>query len=122
MPATYEIDEAREIVFSRATGQVTEAELFAHQDALRSDPRFRPHFRQLYDCSEATEAEVSAEVMRRLAKETPFAPVARRALVSPHSMGYGLMRMFQVLADPHLHNIQVFREMEEARLWLGLDA
>ena len=121
MPGAFEIDTANEIVFGHVTGNLVEAELFTLQDALRSDPAFKPHFRQLIDFTAVTEADVSTEAVRRLAIGNPFGPGARRAFVAPLPLVFGLARMFEMLIEQGRDEVQVFRELPEARRWLGLD-
>jgi hypothetical protein len=121
MPVTYHIDLGREIVFSTATGRVTDAELWAHQDQLRADPRFRPHFRQLFEVRAVDQVEVTVEGVRRLAARNPFGAGAKRAAVADHAVVFGLARMFELLTDRTPDEMQVFTDMTEARQWLELD-
>ncbi len=37
-------------------------------------------------------------------------------------VAFGTARMYQMLTEAHVKNIGVFRDIEEAKAWLGLDA
>ena len=46
---------------------------------------------------------------------------ARRAYLVPTDEVHGMMRMFSLLSDFESDEFQIFRDMVEARRWLGLD-
>ncbi len=46
---------------------------------------------------------------------------ALRAYVVPTEEVYGMTRMYSIIGDFDSDVIQVFRDMAEARRWLGLD-
>jgi hypothetical protein len=121
MPATYVIDEARRLVLSEASGVLTAAEMFDHQQCLCADPAFQPDFQQLFDFTKVIETKTSIEDVRRLAAESPFRAGARRAFVVARPVCYGLARMFQMLTEKHKTETEIFGDMEEARRWLGLE-
>ena len=54
MPVRYEINEELETTFTYYWGKVTQDDILAHVKARRTDPRYRPHFRTLIDCSGLT--------------------------------------------------------------------
>ena len=120
MPMTSEIDVDRQLVLTRLVGPVSVAEVEEHNSDLAKDPRFRPYFRQLVDVSEMTKLFDSAAVGKS-AEEHIFSPGARRAVVAPSDAAFGMSRMFAIQSESSGQTIQVFREMSEARRWLGLD-
>ncbi len=123
MPVTYTIDVAARTVFVSAVDPLTDEDLLAGQAALRADPFFHPDFRQLFDLRQVTAVNrISSNVLRALAAHSAFGPPARRALVvSPEPSAYGLARMFGALVDGKGGEVMVFRDLGDARRWLGLD-
>jgi hypothetical protein len=71
MPASYLIDPARGVVFSRAWGVLTDEEILAHGRVLRADARLTPGFRQLADFRDVTTLGVTSEGVRRAAQNNP---------------------------------------------------
>jgi hypothetical protein len=49
MPADYTIDAARQFVYSRGWGALTDEDLLDHQQRLALDPRFHSNYCQLID-------------------------------------------------------------------------
>lgn len=121
MPATYTIDVARGLVVTRLWGRLTDEDLIDHQQRLRTDPEFDPGFRQFADFSDVEETTIAPEVIRELARTNPWGAGARRAMFAPSDLLFGLARMFEML-DEQLDEVRVFRNADEARAWLGLDA
>jgi hypothetical protein len=121
MPHEYRIDPEKEIVFSHGRGCLTDEDLIDHQNRLRADPLFKPHFRQLADFRAVTRVEVKSDTIRRIARANPFGRGARRAAVVDTALKYGFVRMFEILTDEDLHEIRICADMAEARTWLGLD-
>ena len=114
MPSAFTIDAARSLVLSRGWGVLTDRDLLAHARALAVDPRFRPHFSQLTDFRDATGVDVTTATVREMAELSPFGAGARRALVVPNDLIYGMARMFQMMRSGSPDQIDVFRELESA--------
>src|SRR5437660_8633707 len=117
MPASYRIDRDRGIVYSVATGVLTDDDLIAHQQRLAQDPDFKADFRQLFDTRGVTQVEVTPGALRHRADANPFGHGARRAVIAPGDVAFGLARLFQLTANArgHLDELHVFRSSEEAR-------
>jgi hypothetical protein len=120
MPAFYHIDRQLKIVFSTLEGIVTGEEALNHEEHLCHDPDFEPNFSQLFDCRHVTQVEVTGDFVHFIAMKSPFSSKARRAIVADKDFVYGLARMYQILKGD-TQEIRVFREMEEARRWLGIE-
>ena len=120
MPTAFEIDVARRLVVCRCWGVLTSEDLVKHYRALGADPAFDPTFSQLGDLREVTAYDVDTRVLSSQALVATFAPSARRALVAPSDVGFGLSRMYGSYAQSASQNLQVFRAMREAEQWLGL--
>jgi hypothetical protein len=120
MPADYVIDSARGAVFSRGWGRLTNDDLLAAQDALRADPAFHPGFRQLYDLTDVTDIAVTREAFPTFRARAPFDHTARQAFVVGSQAAFGMVRMYELLHDLAEDQFRVFRDLHEARDWLGI--
>jgi len=120
MPASYYIDTARKIVFSRGWGVLTDAEIAAHPQALKADSRFEPEFHQIVDFRTLTEIRVSSGGVRDVARMNPFKRDARRAFVVATGEAFGLTRMFGFFTDSSHEKFAIFHEIEPALEWIGL--
>ena len=122
MPATYKIDRVNRVVLSTATGIFTSEDAWNQINQLLADPEFSPTFGQLLDFSTVGPMNLTPAEIKHLAEVALFAPSSRRAFVSPTPLLYGLARMYaaqrEILGDT---GIGIFRTMEEAREWLGLE-
>jgi len=117
----YRIDTALGVVFNTYWGVVTDEDLLNHQRELLADATFRAELNQLSNYLDVTGMEVSSALIRTLAESRAFLPGVRRAIVVDNALGYGLSRMYQALHEEAGEDVQVFRDLEAARRWLGLD-
>ena len=118
MPASYRIDAADQIIYSRAWGVLTDDDIATNRAALARDPAFVPTSSQLYDFSEVTAVEVTAAGVRALARTSPFARTARRAIVVSSDVAYGMARMYAIISDHHDDAFRIFRDQRDAIAWL----
>ena len=120
MPYQLDLDADNRVVRVRLYGLITDADLLAADDELRADTRFDSGFDQFVDVSEASQEQISADVLRRIASRPPlFGPGSRRAFVVRSDLGYGLARLFQARRGDVAGEIQIFRSRAHAELWLG---
>ncbi len=121
MPASHRIDPGQHLVVRVFEGVVTDDDLLRDTEALRSAPDYKPEYRQLIDARGVERADVSTQVIRDLARASPGAADARRAFVAASDLVFGLARMFEIQRADAPEEVRVFRDMDEARAWLGLD-
>jgi hypothetical protein len=122
MPADFKIDKSRMMVFSKAYGNLTDSDVFKHQDKLRNDPDFDPSFSQLVDCTNVTQIDnLSLKALYVLADRDPFGLGSQRAFVAPHKPDFDVFRLYELLTVVHKDVVIVFREMSEARKFLNLE-
>lgn len=120
MPFDLHLDLQSRLVRVRLYGAVTDADLMEADAQLRADSRFEPDFDQLVDTRDAETEALSPTALRELATRPPlFGPGARRAIVVRTDLGYGLARIFQARRGDVAGEIQIFRSLEHAELWLG---
>ena len=120
MPATYKIDTDLRMVFSTASGILTDEDCHAHVDALHEDPLFESSMGQLVDFTPVTEVRVTAGAIHTFARRNPFGQGARRAFVVADDVVYGMARMYDSLTSHQPHDLTLFRDMAAARAWLGI--
>ena len=120
MPAEYELDLTRRLVRTKEWGVLTDEDLRDLYEQIRTDPAFKPTFRQLCDLREVTKITTTAESLRTLAQSRVFTPGSRRAFVVGRAVDFGLARMFQAYSEVEGQTVEVFREMDDAEAWLGL--
>ncbi len=122
MPATYRLDLSRRLVWSRAWGILRDDELAAHSRTLRADPQFAPEFSQIQDLTAVERFELTPAGLQIVAWLNPFGPGARRAVVGPTDVGFGLARMHQGMRGDNGDELNVFRDIPAALRWLELPA
>lgn len=124
MPMSYYIDVERGVVCTTATGVLTDADVLAHKEALRADPMFRAGMPELSDVRGVRDLRVTPTGVRRMveADKERDGPGGgyKLAIVASEDVVYGMARMYE-LSQEAMGNVAVFREMEEAIAWLGLD-
>lgn len=120
MPTFYKIDKKRRFVLSTVSGEVTYAEVLAHQRSLSADRDFDPTFSHIGDFTYASLAKLSSEEVIKLAQRSIFSPDARRALIIPNLADYELGRMYETLRGLEGQTgTRAFRTLEEALDWIA---
>jgi hypothetical protein len=119
MAVDFRIDPANEIVFSEAHGRLTGDDLLDFQKRLREHPIFRAGFRHLLDLRDVSRFDVPMSALRRLAKVPIFVKGSRQAYVVPNSLAFALARVFRALASDYSDDLEIFRDDDKAREWLG---
>ena len=120
MPTSYEIDPQRRLVTSRIWGAVTDSEIHQHNATLRTDPRFDASYQQLVDMTGITTIGVSTSMINETSLDQFFEPGTRRAFIATDDAVFGMARMFALRAEGLGQTIQVFREEDQAKEWLGI--
>jgi hypothetical protein len=119
MPVCYKIDKDRRLVITTGYGVVTRQDIEEHQRSLWMDPDFSCTFSQLADFSRMARMELNAVDMHSFSKRNIFAPDARRAVIVPNDVAFGLARLFEILRGSKGENgIRVFRTVEEGFVWI----
>lgn len=116
------MDPQLRLVVSRGWGLITADDLLLGLRALRQEPGFAPDFRHLAVMDAAARISVSTAMVRVLIQEAPFGAGARRAVVTPGDLAFGLGRMYQMLRGGAVGEVDIFRDLDPAITWLELDA
>ncbi len=123
MPINTQIDSSLGVVFSTCQSVVTHKDILAHIERFNTDPAFQPSFNHLVDTRGITRFDVSIAEMRVISLHSAFNEKSRRAIVAEETELYGAGRVYQILREEQRKpdEVRVFRNMAEARCWLGLD-
>lgn len=120
MPFEYTIDSDQQLVVSRATGTVTDAEVITHRNRLMKDSSFDPScYNQLIDMTHVEQLDLSATTIQNLIRNNPWGHGTHRALVAPTTVLYGISRMIQNYLEGNADTIEIFDSVETALQWLG---
>ena len=123
MPIISQINSSIGVIFSTFQGVVTKEDILAELHSFTVDPAFQPSFDHLVDIRGTTRLDLSSDDVRTISWHSTFNEKSHRAIVAEKREIYGLARMYQILRETQEKpdEVQVFRTMEEARRWLGLD-
>jgi hypothetical protein len=119
MPVAFTID-TRGVIRTRCTGNVTLDEVLDHLRTLEEDPCRPGRVDVLLDLSEADSLPQSGQI-RAVGDELGVRTRMRFgacAIVTPSDALFGMMRMFEAVAQEHFRAIHVFRTAAEAEAWL----
>ena len=121
MAARIDIYPEKALVVLTYSGEIDDKELIQPFTSLSAHPDFDPSFSEIVDFSQARDANVSTEAIRKMAQSTSlYHTAARHAVVAPQHHVYGLVRMYQTLAEATRPNLIVVRSVDEAYARLGI--
>ncbi len=123
MPTEFELDRSKRIVYSRAWGDLTDAELLDHMAKMRGlleQGALDSTWAQVFDLSDAKNLdEVSSAGVGRLAKGNPWPKGSIRVVIAPSDLLYGLTRMYQLIGDPKTEAVHIARQRNEAEAFIA---
>lgn len=117
----YRIDCKERLIIITLVGKIGFDDIMGIHGRLRDDPHFDTSFAVLVDGLAADFSTLKAAELRRLAANTPFTALSRRAFVVSPGVNYGLVRMFQSFAEGmgRATDYATFESMHEALAWLS---
>ena len=125
MPIEYRIDPQARVVYTTASGTLDDAQLLEHKKKLTSDPGFHPGMVELSDVRGIEKLDVTTDGIRHFALKDQRDKGKLRdyklAIVASEDVVYGMARMYQANTAMNVPNVRVFRDISEAKDWLGLD-
>lgn len=117
MSMLYRIDAQIGVIFTQCRETITDSDVVKHLSDIARDNAFSPAYAHLIDCSEVTSFKVSPGLIHSVAGQKLFSSHAKCAIVAPQNYIYGMARMFQM---QQCGILEVFRDLNAARSWLGL--
>ncbi len=121
MVLSYRIDKSLGLVFATAQSALTRQDILTYFQKLREDPDFNPSYNSLIDLRDLIEHPMSAGDIKMISGYRVFNQESRRAVVAEKDVSFGMARMYEMRRGAGVDQIKVFRDMSEARRWLGLD-
>ena len=117
----FHIDTDQKIVFSIYKDILTEADINAEWEKLRTSPDFDPKYWHFVDLTKVTKFGVSVEFMKFLGSSQPLFDVSsRRAFVVASDEAFAMIRLATTYTNGAAGDVHVFRDMAEARRWFDL--
>lgn len=123
MAYSFQIDSDHGVVLFKGTGTFSVDEMTNGLAEVLADPAFKSEFNHLVDMRDVTEFEPRTPDIRGRAyrdRESVQFNSSRIAIVSANDLVFALSRMYATLMEDSKVSVRVFREMSEAREWLGL--
>jgi hypothetical protein len=125
MPIDYDFDALNGILTVRMKGIVGDDDLIGYAEAITRDDAIDPKHDELIDLRELARPAASTDTLRHVAsifRDHERQPEAVRvAFVAASDAAFGLARMYQAFRAESRTALQVFRDVNEAREWLGLE-
>ena len=118
MPISHQIDPARHLVLSIATGVLTSPEILDGQRGLRQAAGFRSDLAQVLDVSRVTEVALTEEDVFTILANSPFGAGARRVLVMPAALQASHLGLIAAIVRELGGAFHVVENEREAFHWL----
>lgn len=126
MRITNRIDKDLHTVFVEVAGEVSVEDLMCNKMKIIDDPDYRKNFNMLLDLSKATPAPSvnldKVKMSKKFAELVQFVSGdCRWAVCAPGDDAYAFSSMYAALSSDLKITTGVFRNIDEAREWLGLE-
>jgi hypothetical protein len=125
VPYTYRFHEPAHFLHITVTGEVTPVAEQEMYNTISADPRYVKDINILVDRRDSTMKMVGKDVRDFVVKLKPMTEQfgkPRIAVVVGSTVDYGMHRMFQLFAEGVIkHDYHVFRDLDKALAWLGVD-
>jgi hypothetical protein len=125
MPITYTIDKQRRFIQRIVSGTVTSDEILASLTEILKHPDYQPGMKSLTDLR-AIQHYASPQDLRQIANfilgQGEEVRGGKAAIVVARGVSFGMARMLELLTESSPLSIWVFRDMQEAHEWLGIEA
>jgi len=124
MPIRHRYDPGMRTLFVTAEGEIGDDEFLAWGQQVAADEAIPAGRLELIDLRRLELPDVSSETLRRVADafrqrdRTQFE--TKIAVVASSDLAFGLSRMYQAYRSDAPIALEVFRDMDAARAWLGL--
>lgn len=121
----FEFDPLNKILLGRFEGSLTDESAEEFYEAIRKYATLTDARSGIWDLSSVTEFAVSAEFVRRLGARDPAMPdpdKRPRIIVAAATVGFGLMRMLQIVGAEKRPMLQVVHTLDEALAELGVQS
>ena|SRR5215469_3422911 len=114
MSVAVEIDRKNRVVVTRYSGHVTDADVRRQVELIEAGGPYRDTWCTITDFTDVTNFDVATETIRTVAGRASPLGTAKRVMVAPRDVEFGISRMFQVLSEKTRPDITVVRTLTEA--------
>ena len=124
MPIEFRYDPEKQALFGTMTGPITLEEYRSTIEAIVHSKEHPPNIRTLWDLSELKFEEIDRsfeESMIRISAQYPERSTAKVAFIVKNKLGFGLTRMFEILAEKLYYETMVFTDYTEGENWVLQD-
>ena len=124
MPIDYRVDSEQGILFVAVIGELDETELNDHATRMERDPTIIPELNALVDLREARVLGLQGKAIRNLAvrfrEMNLVGDGSKLAIAATNDVVFGMARIYGAVRSNSKLEARVFREIDEARDWLGM--
>lgn len=124
MPINYSIDDDLKVIFTTASGVLTEKELLEHKRKVIADPKFKPGFVELSDVRFISDLEISASGLERFVaqddSDSERLKDFKLAIVVSGALEFGMGTMYELMSRENNRNVRIFRDLRLAKDWLQI--
>ena len=121
----YRIHKDLKFIYAAGEGTLTAHEINNHLDELLEDPAYTPPMLKLVDYRKVKEYQFSnkeAEIFsKKKASMAKHFSQEKCAILVASDLGFGIARLHQAFIDEKNIKTEVFRNLEDAQKWLGVD-
>ncbi len=125
MPLKYEIIGSKKLLYVKGIAAVSFSELMDHVDELCQDPKYKAPMKKLVDYRQIKKLDLSMDEQERFVeKKTSVKELfsgEKCAIVAPTDYGFALARVHGALSEGSNIDTSVFRDLNEALTWLGVE-
>ncbi len=122
MPISFRYDEDRDLIVSTFSGFVSQQDLLSFGDRLRADEHFTTTANELAVTENITGTDMDANLLLILSQRSQelsqTTPDKKIALVPTNDLEFGIARTYKSMAEKTLWRVEIFRDRDEALVWL----
>jgi hypothetical protein len=126
MPIRYRIDSENNMIYTKATGNLTDKDILELKENLYNDPDYRAGMSEISDLTEVTQFNITSEGVKKMvevdAVNAEKIKNHKLAIVANKSVIFGMARMYEMRSARNSSSIAVFSSRKEAEAWLGKKA
>lgn len=120
MSVSVRIQRQAGLVCTRFSGQVTDDDVRQQIELIAAGAPYEGKFSAITDFTHVERFDVTTEMIRSVAAQPSPLSAAKRVIVAPGEVQYGVSRMFQALSQHTRPDITVVRSLTEACAILDL--
>ena len=126
MGISFTIYQEQAFFVSTWIGNITDSDLLSSYKDLYANEKFKPGFHEIADLRKAQLNDVTSDGMSLLVEMmqrylTEKCDDFKTAVIAPDNISFGMSRVYKSMSYNSPENVEVFRELNEALKWIGID-